>query len=328
MKRLTHLFLAATIVVAALASINITVEAADEVDTLSETSSSPAQEASVLCNPSGFLDVASFSQAGYTAPSLNVTCGGATMTVVSNGIPNHEFVPITPNDLQAQNWTWTIPVNPTLAAEPTDIPILGTIAFAVNGVPIFGPNEAPNMDYGDPYLDEILDFCNGHTAQRGMYHYHASPTCLFDHYETPGTVVGYSLDGFPILSPYVCADAACSSTYEVQSSWVRTQDVRNAWQAHEYIEGAGDLDQCNGMTLSDGSYAYFATSSFPYFQGCYSGTPNNDTFAGGGDVVAQANTEDGAQNAPAGGGTPNGQLPPRAERPQGPPPNGGRPPRN
>ncbi|MEM7345662.1 MAG: YHYH protein, partial [Chloroflexota bacterium] len=39
-------------------------------------------------------------------------------------------------------------------------------------------------------------------------------------------------------------------------------------------EGSGDLDQCNGLTLADGSYAYFATDTFPYFMGCYYGVAN------------------------------------------------------
>ena len=29
---------------------------------------------------------------------------------------------------------------------------------------------------------------------------------------------------------------------KLESSWRRTQDLRNAWEAHEYIEGSGDLD--------------------------------------------------------------------------------------
>ena len=128
-----------------------------------------------------------------------------TFTISSNGIPNFEFTPLTPNDLQVANQTTTIPTNPEIASETTSIPLLGTVAIAVNGLPIFGPNEAGNLGYGDPYLDAILDFCNGHTGAGGQYHFHAVPSCLFDNYEGKvGLVVGYALDGFPILAPYAC----------------------------------------------------------------------------------------------------------------------------
>ena len=133
-------------------------------------------------------------------------------------------------------------------------------------------NEAAPQGWGDPYLDEILDFCNGHTAFRGEYHFHARPDCLFEDIEgNPALVVAYALDGYPILAPYACEDTACSLIKKVESSWQRTQNVQAAWEAHEYVAGSGDLDRCNGMILADGSYAYFATDTFPYFLGCYRG---------------------------------------------------------
>ena len=36
---------------------------------------------------------------------------------------------------------------------------------------------------------------------------------------------------------------------------------------------AGDLDECNGMTL-DGSYGYYITDSYPWVMNCFSGTPS------------------------------------------------------
>ena len=205
------------------------------------------------------------------------------MIIESNGIIGYEFVSITPNGLQAQNHNWEIPLNPQIAAETTDIPLLGTVAVSVNGIPIYGPNEAANLGWGDPILDEILDYRNGHTGGQSDYHYHGRPDCLFADWEGNTTLImGYSLDGFPILSPYICEDADCSSVKKVESSWQRTQDVTAAWDAHEYVAGSGDLDQCNGLVLADGSYAYFATDTFPYIQACYTGTPSASAQAGGG----------------------------------------------
>ena len=45
----------------------------------------------------------------------------------------------------------------------------------------------------------------------------------------------------------------------------------DTWAAHTYVAGAGDLDECNGLTDADGNYAYYTTDTFPYIIGCYSG---------------------------------------------------------
>jgi len=245
------------------------------------------------CPSENFLTVTADPNNGaYPDPTLNVTCTNDTVVIQSNTIPSFEFVAITPGDLQAIDQTYEMPLNPQVAAQTTDIPLLGPVAVAVDGLPIYGPNEAENLGFGDPYLDQILDFCNGHVGPTG-YHYHARPDCLFDTIEEVGLVIGYALDGFPILSPYVCADENCATTQKLQSSWQRTSDAEAAWEAHEYVAGSGDLDRCNGRTLSDGSYAYFATDTFPYLLGCYVGTPIL-TLDGGG-APAGGNGEAGQQ---------------------------------
>jgi len=261
---------------------------------IESSSQPPAQDE---CPASHFLEVqADPANAAYPAPSLSVTCGDTTFTVRSNGIPNFEFTPVTPSDLAAQNYSWEIPLKPQAAAEPADIPLLGPVAIAVNGLPIYGPNEA-QPTWGDPYLDQILDFCNGHTAQRGDYHFHTRPDCLFENLEgNPALVIAYALDGYPILAPYICENAACTSVKEVQSSWQHTQNIEAAWEAHEYVAGSGDLDRCNGTTRPDGSYVYFATDTFPYFLGCYHGLVNSNLSGAG---------SNGPVNVPPGGGRPD-----------------------
>ncbi|KAA3643032.1 MAG: YHYH protein [Chloroflexi bacterium] len=278
----------------------------DEINTVNS-------QTAVDCPDEHFIDVqADPNNSAYADPELNVYCTESTVVVESNGIPNFEFVSTTPNGLQAQNYTWEIPLEPVVAAQTSDIPLLGTIGFTVNGLPIFGPNEAPTHGYGDPYLDGLLDYCNGHTAQQGMYHYHARPDCLFEDMEgNPYLVIGYAFDGFPILAPYICDDAGCNTVSEVQSSWQRTNDVRNAWEAHEYVAGSGDLDQCNGTYLTDGSYAYFATDTFPYFLGCYTGEVSGNTGNGGApqDGQQQGNPQGTAPQDTAGQGQTNAAAP-------------------
>ena len=133
--------------------------------------------------------------------------------------------------------------------------------------------------YKDPYLNGIFDYCNGHPAQRGDYHFHALPsnTVCIAEIKKVGQVLAYAFDGYPLVSPYVCANAACSSNKKLVSSWRVKSGVNAvttaAWDAHEFVSGLGDLDQCNGLTRADGTYAYVATDSFPYFMGCYKGTP-------------------------------------------------------
>jgi|TARA_B110000091_G_scaffold18506_1_gene17445 hypothetical protein len=47
-------------------------------------------------------------------------------------------------------------------------------------------------------------------------------------------------------------------------------------QDWEYVEGLGDLDECNGRwgvtpEFPQGIYHYYATDSYPYFQRCVKG---------------------------------------------------------
>jgi hypothetical protein len=298
-----------------------TANPAQEVAPLSAPLSEPAAPPAApgACPVDHFLQVQAHpANAAYPAPQLNVTCANDRIIIQSNGIPNFEFVQITPSGLAAQNYQWEIPLTPQIAADPAAIPLGGPVAIAVNGIPIFGPTEAPQDDYGDPYLDGILDYCNGHTAQRGDYHFHARPDCLFETVDGQvGLVMGYAFDGYPILAPYLCQDESCASVAEVQSSWQRTQDVRNAWEAHQYVEGAGDLDRCNGKAFADGSYAYFATDTFPYFMGCYRGIANVPSPGAGGPLPGN---NPGQNLPPSDNG--GGQNPPPPGGPQG---NGGPP---
>jgi hypothetical protein len=224
-----------------------------------------------------FIDVSKAPAIGGSKPTLKVECTGAHVVVESNGIPSFRYVQTTPNPLAAQRYVWRIPRTPRAAPEPRQVPLLGPIAVAVDGLPIFGPNEAPEHGTADPYLDKILDYCNGHTAQRGDYHFHVRPNCLFDAVDGRASlVVGYAFDGYPILAPFECTDASCTTVRKLNASWRRDGRERNAWTANKFIEGHGELDRCNGRVRSDGSYAYYATDTFPYFLACYRGVVSND----------------------------------------------------
>ena len=217
-------------------------------------------------------EVNAYEQAdGIPNPELAVTCDADGITVTSNNIPNFEFVRITPNELEAQALTLTIPTEPVERDRPGAMS-LGVVGVSVGGLQLFGAFEAPNDGYGDPVSDGLLDSCNGHTAQGGVYHHHARMDCVFSADPGEGVVVGWLADGYPILTPFGCADSTCSTWEPVTSSYVRVDpNSTGAFDAWEYQPGAGDLDECNGRTDPDGRYRYYATDEFPYLPFCFHG---------------------------------------------------------
>jgi hypothetical protein len=248
----------------------------------------------------------------YPSPELSADCEGDELVVRSNGIIHYEFQQMTPNALSAQDYTWVLPLTPEPLDEPVDIPLLGTAGIAVNGLPFYGPNEGPMPDpFGDPVYNGLMDFCGGHTAQRGDYHYHQLLVeCLTDSGQAPADgqpspIVGWSLDGYPIYGPWGCMDADCDAAVKFKSGWARTGDPETyAWDNHAYQpdDDHRTLDRCNGRVGPDGTYRYHATDDFPYILGCYHGRAEGAGAGGPGGG--------GGPEPPDGGGGPPGGGPP------------------
>jgi len=122
------------------------------------------------------------------------------------------------------------------------------IGIAINGVAIFGPQNAEGQD---AVMVEMFDQCGGHPDPRGVYHYHRMPDCLVT--EQSGkhsAVIGVAFDGFLIYGKLGSNGKAPL-----------------------------DLDACNGHVgptteFPSGAYHYHATTKFPYLLGCYAGTPS------------------------------------------------------
>src|SRR5689334_5712062 len=91
------------------------------------------------------LDVSKAPGAGaaYDKPTLTSMCTDTTFVMDGNGIPTYTFVQTTPNPLVAKAQHNEIPRYPKEAAATTELPLLGYLGFAVNGLPFFGPNEGP-----------------------------------------------------------------------------------------------------------------------------------------------------------------------------------------
>ncbi len=225
----------------------------------------------------------------YPDPMLRAYCDADYLNIESNGIIGYQFVPMTPNALRAQTNAWQVPLVPEFSDTLTTIPLLGVVAVAINGIPIYGANEAATPgNYGDPVYNAIVDFCNGHTGPQGDYHYHALvQECLAQAAleGVPSPIIGFALDGFPIYGPNGCLDAACTQVATFSSSWETTGDPSVlAWDNHTFTPNSDPtkLDQCNGRIGPDGSYAYYATANFPYTIGCYHGVPGPSVVNGGG----------------------------------------------
>lgn len=186
------------------------------------------------CMATHFLDLTEAPGAGgaYEAAWVNASCVGTTLRVTSNSMPHYTFVSVTPNALVPMTLEVDLPMNPQVNAELTDLPLLGVIGVAVNGVVLYGPNEGEHPDpFGDPQLNAITDGCWGHTAQ--AYHFHglreicltqgqlvAEPWTLDEPAGTgPSPVLGFALDGFPIYGPNGCLDDACTEIVRMKSSW-------------------------------------------------------------------------------------------------------------
>jgi hypothetical protein len=209
--------------------------------TRTPTATATPTTAGSSCPSSIFLDVTGAAGPGgsYSSfhPSLSVSCSSTTVTVQSNGIPTYQYVAMTPNGLQAKSYNFSFPLSPAVAGSTTSVPLLGNVGVAVNGIPIYGPNEAtqPASDaYGDPIAATLLDQCGSHSGNQGSFHNHTLQVkCLIQSAvsssqpwnnpdpspSNPSPIVGYAFDGFPIYGPYECTDGGCGAVQEMLSSW-------------------------------------------------------------------------------------------------------------
>ncbi len=235
-------------------------------------------------------------------PEVEASCEGGDVVVTSNGIPDYTYIETSPGQPTDRGHSFSFPSSPTVADTVTAIPYIGTSAVTLGGIPIFGPTEGTGGDVES--LPGILSDCGSHNGPSG-FHIHLILTssetdCLFTPEEVAAApqLVGYAFDGFPI---YTGAD-------QYTSSWQLTDEslfATDTWAAHTYVEGSGDLDECNGLTDADGNYAYYTTETFPYLMGCYRGVVDLDTAGGGGGQ--------GGGNAAGGGDRPERPDRPAAE---------------
>ena len=141
------------------------------------------------------------------------------------------------------------------------------------------------------------DMNHAHVQPGGAYHYHGVPELYLTKLGKGKTMtlVGWAADGFPVYARYGYTDANDSSSAikVVKSSWKLKAIEDNGrpstnlktsvtiplgafTQDFEYVDGYGDLDQCNGRIgvtpeFPDGIYHYMASDDFPFFSRCLKG---------------------------------------------------------
>ena len=258
---------------------------------------------------------------------VKIEVKGEFRIITSNGIPNHEIGAFpnrgNPNSVSPQRYNLKVPANPKVAAQTTALQHQD-FGIAINGVP-FDPFTAEywnndrqaNWNYegiinGTTYLG--IDFNNAHVQPTGAYHYHANPVGLMKTLGSDGTKmvqIGWAADGFPIygLYGYEKADDPKSGVKKLSTSWRLKKGTRPSGpglaydgsfvQDWEYVNGAGDLDECNGRCgvipeFPGGTYYYIVSQNYPWIPRVFKGTPDNSFRRGG----------------PGGPGGPGGRRPP------------------
>ena len=250
-----------------------------------------------------------------------------TRTVLANGIPNHNYEhdAANPNPNQAceQKLVLSLPLNPSTGSYQDSN--LGPVGVSVTGGFIFNHLSNPMGDLAVPNEGPSLDSCHGHSEPTCRYHYHdinLSQSCtkgVAANMTLSGatcTLVGWMLDGFPLLTCKKTDGAtALSSCYTGSGS--NTAGYTFA------ASGSCQLDQANGYNFPQG-YGYLVTDTYPWVPTGFMGSSRAS-------ICYLDGSSGGQGGGPPGGGPPGkggsgGGHPPKGSggggSGSGPPPKG------
>ncbi|MBA2116531.1 YHYH protein [Bremerella alba] len=260
---------------------------------------------------------------------VSIEVVGDQRIIRANGIPDHQTGSFpnrgNPNGITQQQYVFKLPANPKPADRITPLP-MQDFGIGVNGVP-FDPGAA-EWYQGNPrggWQYEALsgavplgmDANHAHVQPTGAYHYHGLPSDLLKSLNVQrgkhSPIIGWAADGFPIYALYGFQDANNpeSEIVELETSYRLKEGKRPSAdnqpggkydgtfiQDYEFVEGLGDLDECNGRfavtpDYPDGTYAYYLTNHWPVIPRNFRGTPSEDF-------------RRGPRNRPPGGRPPGG----------------------
>ncbi len=180
---------------------------------------------------------------------LGISWDDEFVYVEGNGLPQHgmmkgitawqQQVPI-PHDFTGPAGAFRIPIEPEILETPEELTLLGPIALAVNGIPIFHSLTQSGKDAKE---GGELDEWGGHCGRADDYHYHIAPGHL-EAVVGKGNPVAYGLDGFPVYMADPSKD--------------------------------GKLDECHGYFDAEGNYRYVSGDEAPYMMGMFRGAVDLD----------------------------------------------------
>ena len=242
-------------------------------------------------------------------------CSDTERSLTANGIPDHEIGTF-PNEgnrntISTQDISASFTLTPVATDTATEMGgPRGTVAFALNGVK-FDPGTGGTCDdsgdncslggtvgqwrieaLGQDNFNFGEDFNNAHVQPGGTYHYHGMPEALLSELGNGEamTLVGWAADGFPVYARYGYSEAedASSSIKVVTGSYQLKEtpdenrpatdlyEMGSFTQDYVYVEGSGDLDECNGRVgvtpeFPEGIYHYYVTDSYPFMTRCVKG---------------------------------------------------------
>jgi len=237
--------------------------------------------------------------------------------VASNGIPNHQVGRFpnrgNPHSIRPQKYDFELPEDPKPAETITSIyftsrfgPPNMPFGVAVNGV-LFDPGTAEfwqgdrsrgwNYEALGGAVPLGIDENFAHVQPQGAYHYHGIPEQLLKELGLDSTkhspLVGWAADGFPIYCIYAHGDPVDpkSEIVPLRSSFRLKEGDRPGgdkgpggkydgtfFQDYDYVQGSGDLDECNGRFCKtpeypEGTYAYFMSKEWPVIPRAFRGQP-------------------------------------------------------
>ncbi len=234
--------------------------------------------------------------------ALSIAVANEKCIFNTNAIPNHDFndgAQAFPNEVSAQNDRYEVTTTPEAAASTTPLSLQTDNAILLNGVKVdllaagcfgIGNGKVGCGDINQPWRYDPMFTANGfnvdshnaHAQADGTYHYHGTPNAFYHEHNTGSAspVIGFAADGFPIFGPYFEDNGAVRkalSSYKLRDGERPNGDGEPGGSYdgafrddYEYVDGLGDLDECNGMTI-DGVYGYYVTDNFPYILGCFKG---------------------------------------------------------
>ena len=243
--------------------------------------------------------------------SVSTKVGTYYRSIAVNSIPKHKVGRFpnrgNPHFIKSINTNYQVTLSPKRNKKPTPVG-MSAFGISVNGI-LFDPGPA-EFYLGQPSTRWQYEALGGavplgldqnfaHVQPNGQYHYHGLPTGLLQslnvNKDKHSPLIGWAADGHPIYALYGYEKYKDSkskikllkSSYKLKSG-NRPKDKRGPGgkydgtfvNDYEYVEGSGDLDECNGRftvtpEFPKGTYAYFLTANWPVIPRNFRGTADN-----------------------------------------------------